>query len=497
MFKIISYFTILFLISSNVFADGTEPDGSGTEKDPYQVETLDNLLWISTNNISWDKHFIQTTDIDASDTQNWNNGEGFSPIGIYPDDPFTGSYDGEEHITNYLHIVLPETDYIGFFAFTNDASISNLGLENIDVTGHQGVGGLVGWNDNSRISNCYSTGSIIGYQEVGGLVGYSHFSTTMYSYSTGSVSGDGAVGGLVGFSNDASTISNCYSMSSVSGNNGVGGLVGMNIYSIISNSYSNCSITGHNSVGGMVGENYESCILNCYCNGSVTEGNGSVGGLVGWNNSCSIINCYSTTSVVGNGSVGGLIGSIDYPDVQNSFWDIQTSGQTTSAGGTGKTTAEMQDVATYTSLATVGLEEPWDFVGNPYDDIGYEDFWDIGEGVNNGYPYFANQIVGIDDGIVNNNSKTAILFGNYPNPFNSTTTIEFAIQNSAKVELVIYNNKGQKIKTLINERCGKGHHSFTWNGNDGSGHPVSSGFYMYGLEVDGKNEAIKKCLLLK
>jgi len=490
---------VIFIYSVYLYADRTEPVGSGTEADPYQVEILDNLLWVSTNSNSWDKHFIQTTDIDASDTQNWNNGEGFSPIGIYSENPFTGSYDGAEHIIDNLYINLPDNDCIGFFGYPEVSTISNLGLENINVTGNQGVGGFAGWNETSLISNCYATGYITGNQEVGGLVGYNHFSTIIFSYTVISVTGNGnnSVGGLVGFNNDASTIVNCYSISSLSGNDDIGGIAGMNIYSAILNSFSDCNITGNDCLGGLVGDCYESFISNSYSKGSVIEGNSKVGGLVGINISCPIMNSYSTSYVNGNNNVGGLIGYISYPNVENSFWDIQTSGQTTSAGGTGKTTAEMQDVATYTSLATVGLEEPWDFVGNPFDDIGNEDFWDIEEGFNNGYPYFANPLVGIDDEIINNNSKTTKLFENYPNPFNPTTTFKFSIQNDSKVYLTIYNIKGQKIKTLANNDFTKGSHSIIWNGDDDSGNSISSGIYLYKLNVNGKTEAFKKCLLLK
>jgi hypothetical protein len=74
--------------------------------------------------------------------------------------------------------------------------------------------------------------------------------------------------------------------------------------------------------------------------------------------------------------------------VSNSFWDIETSGLKTSDGGTGKTTAEMKNVRTYTDLTwSKGLESPWDFVGNPYNDKGNEDVWDIKPNINDGYPY--------------------------------------------------------------------------------------------------------------
>jgi len=490
-----SLFIVLF-ISTILFADGVQPEGSGTETDPYQVETLDNLLWISTNNISWDKHFIQTSDIDASDTQNWNNGEGFSPIGIYSDNPFTGSYNGAEHIIDNLYINLPNNDYIGFFGYPEVSTISNLGLENINVTGNQGVGGFAGWNETSLISNCYVTGYITGDQEVGGLVGYNHYSTISFSYTEVNVTGNGnnSVGGLVGFNNDASTIMNCYSISSLSGNDDIGGIAGMNIYSTISHSFSDCIITGNDCLGGLVGDCYESYISNSYSKGSVITGNSKVGGLVGINISCPIINSYSTSCIVGNNEVGGLIGYIDYPNVQNSFWDIQTSGQTTSAGGTGKTTAEMQNVATYTSLETIGLDFPWDFIGNPFDDTANEDYWNIDSGINNSYPYFVNPFVNND-----NNEIPEIIqkLSNFPNPFNPSTTIKFSLLNDSYIKLSIFNIKGQIIKTLTNNEFTKGDHSIMWNGDDDNNKPVSTGIYFYKLLVNGETVSVKKCLMLK
>lgn len=86
---------------------------------------------------------------------------------------------------------------------------------------------------------------------------------------------------------------------------------------------------------------------------------------------------------------------------------------------------------------------------------------------------------------------------NYPNPFNPTTTIEFSINNHSKVELTIYNIKGQKIKTLANEHFSKGSNAVIWDGDDENNKPVSSGIYYYKLNVNGKTETVKKCLLLK
>jgi len=100
---------------------------------------------------------------------------------------------------------------------------------------------------------------------------------------------------------------------------------------------------------------------------------------------------------------------------------------------------------------------------------------------------------------VHNNeiSSTLNSLMNYPNPFNPSTTIEFAIQNDSNVELSIFNTKGQNIKTLIQNELTKGQHSILWKGDDEFGKQVSSGIYYYKLYVNGKNEAVKKCLLLK
>jgi hypothetical protein len=79
---------------------------------------------------------------------------------------------------------------------------------------------------------------------------------------------------------------------------------------------------------------------------------------------------YSTGSVAGNYSVGGLVGYASHGTVSNSFWDTQTSGQATSDGGTGKTTIEMHDIATFSgwrmiAVADLGTRDPsytWNIV---------------------------------------------------------------------------------------------------------------------------------------
>jgi len=141
--------------------------------------------------------------------------------------------------------------------------------------------------------------------------------------------GDQHVGALVGL-NEGGTVSNSYSTGSVTGPDDVGGLVGWNT-GAVSNSYSTCNVTGGNDVGGLVGDNWGT-VSNSYASGNVSGDTWSCGGLVG---------------------CGG-------DAVSNSFWDMETSGQSNSDAGTGKTTAEMQDIATFNDTETEGLDEPWD-----------------------------------------------------------------------------------------------------------------------------------------
>ena len=233
-----------------------------------------------------------------------NGGRGWEPIGT-PDDGFTGIFNGQGYEIRDLFINRPDEDYVGLFAhiswiryIDNVGVVENVGLVNAEVSGSAEVGALVGHN--------------------AGIVNN--------SYSSGSATGDSRVGGLVGW-NQAT----------------------------LSNSYSNCSVTGDSRVGGLTGDNwyYRGTVSNSYSSGSVT-GSTRVGGLVGINYYGSVTDSYSIGSVTGSSQVGGLVG-YDKGTINNSFWDIQTSRQSTSAGGTGKTTAEMKSITTFSGTG-------WDIV---------------------------------------------------------------------------------------------------------------------------------------
>ena len=88
------------------------------------------------------------------------------------------------------------------------------------------------------------------------------------------------------------------------------------------------------------------------------------------------------------------------------------------------------------------------------------------------------------------------LFGNYPNPFNPTTTIFFRLSERSKVVLEIFNIKGQKIRTLLNEDRSKGEHRIIWDGKDNNGKKVVSGIYSYRIKSKNIN-VTRKMVLIK
>jgi hypothetical protein len=325
-------------------------------------------------------HYLLMNDID-SNTAGYvelvssaaNEGKGWQPIGTF-DNPFTGSFDGQGYEISDMFISRPDESLVGLFAALDVGGvIQDIKVVYANVAGDWAVGGLVGenWGD---VHNSYSDGTVIGVDCVGGLVG-GNAAGVSNSYSAANVAGHWDVGGLVGCSDSRGSVSNSYSVGDVNGEWAVGGLVGGNLGGIVTKSYSNGSVNGDDYVGGLVGDN-QGTVSNSYSNGSVT-GEWYVGGLVGDNDFLGIVsNSYATASVTGYSFIGGLVGA-NWGTVNNSFWDINTSSMNESDGGTGKTTAVMQDVATFTNMTTEGLDNPWNIIAVAPDETNNAFIWNI------------------------------------------------------------------------------------------------------------------------
>ncbi|WP_208299859.1 MBG domain-containing protein [Azorhizobium sp. AG788] len=194
-------------------------------------------------------------DIDASATASWNSGAGFVPVGVFGT-AFSGTLAGLGHFIDGLTVNRPGTSQIGLFGYTNSATVRDLTLSNVSISGSSRVGGLVGWADTSNFSNVHVTGTIAATQEAGGVAGWFVDSTLSNASSAASVtvSANGA-GGLVGYALYSGTISDSYATGSVTGATYVGGLIGQT-FSVtpltLTNVYASGRVTGTNS-GGLLG----------------------------------------------------------------------------------------------------------------------------------------------------------------------------------------------------------------------------------------------------
>jgi len=242
----------------------------------------------------------------------------FAPIGNAAQ-PFTGRLEGNGYKISNLTIRRENETYVGLFGATSGARINSLTLEKIDVSGQKLVGTLVGYAANgTQLSEVLVIGNV---QSLGSHPDKSH------------------LGGLVGMLAENSHVQECMT-------------------DVVVQSAS------ANFVGGLIGEINESTIENSAANGSV-QAQHYAGGLVGYSEAGGITHSYAAGNVHALSLSGGLIGLSNNTPVKSSYWDITTSGQTYSAGGEGRNTAEMHRQHTYVD---------WDFTT----------IWAIDEGIS--YP---------------------------------------------------------------------------------------------------------------
>ena len=336
---------IVFVIVGLCVNTAAALPGSGTEADPWRIESLSDFDEFAADPNYWDGYTHLETDINLA-------GLSYSTAVIAPDTinsnwvfdgtAFTGVFDGNGHKVTNLTIddEGAGNDYLGLFGYIGeDGEVRNLGLEGGSVSGNDCVGGLMGSNS-GIVSDCYSTGSVSGTRYVGGLMGR-NVGSVSNCYSIGDVNGVSAVGGLVGQNGyfmlgpppeptieedveGLGYIFNSYSTGSVQGTFRVGGLVGDNQFGDVFISYSTGDVSGTEwTVGGLVGYN-GGIVSNCCSAGDVSGTGRGVGGLVG-NNDGDVSNCYSTGSVSGDTKVGGLVG-LNYGSVSNCYSTCDVNG---------------------------------------------------------------------------------------------------------------------------------------------------------------------------
>ncbi|MEX0594937.1 MAG: hypothetical protein WD512_00420, partial [Candidatus Paceibacterota bacterium] len=232
MFKKLIFIVLISTFSFSVHAQFA--GGSGTEEDPYLIESKFDLKYLSENSGLWSKDFKQISDIYFSTEDFSANGEfyydgkGFLPIANLYAEAFSGTYNGNGKIIDSLYInrnSSGDNSDGGLFGFIKYSDIKNLSLTNVNIKGRSSVGALASGSHLSEINNVYVTGEIeieSGY--IGGLIGATEWTTITHSSCDCIVISNASsdAGGIVGWLLDASKIQFTYSTGKVSGST-VGG----------------------------------------------------------------------------------------------------------------------------------------------------------------------------------------------------------------------------------------------------------------------------------
>ena len=519
---------MLIIISINLFAQTeTMPSGSGTANDPYQIDSLANLYWITQDTSSWGSYFLQTADIDASPTSTWfyyNAGgssyyyKGFPPIGNSYTKSFSGTYDGGGHTITGLYSYLSD-HYEGLFGKCMGATIKNVRLINVNFKSDNTAGGVAGYLQQGSMSNC----SVIGGTVYGGA-----------SFSP--------VGSLVGQSRLGSLIDQCFSINVdvLAGNSGefigaVGDGSNPSSTTIVSNCYC-IDTTKVENTPGFVCDNWGT-VKNCF---TVYGDNGGFGPFY-YSNSGTITNCFYNEQTANDTSQSSGITTAQMKSDStyiNAGWDPNiwymdnniNSGYPYLAWQNSGGTPLPVELSTFTAkILSNKVELQWQ-TATEVNNYGFEiqrtiqnsklniqNWNDIGfvKGCGNSnspknYSFIDdNPPVGTveyrlkqidNDGSFKYSSTVEASFmkpdnfalaQNYPNPFNPTTTIQYTIPNAEHVTIKVYDELGREITTLVNENKEAGHYIVTFNGSS-----LASGIYYYRI-VAGNFDEVKKLQLLK
>jgi len=405
----------LFLGSATETEDEYEPSvstdypllyGTDDQADPQlqhliPVSTPEELQNMNTNRTG---HYYLTNDIDASDTINWNSGDGFTPIGEYTTyasyaelaNRFRGTFDGCGYTISNLYINLSTGWNSSLFGcISQGCKIANVTLENVNITGDdyfcgalvsQAMGTGESGLDDILIQNCHASGTITsgtGMGYFGGLIGHitrmtGESSGTVYVYDcSSSVELDMSNattynyrGGFIGYC-IRGVIKNCYATGNLndgdSGDEEIGGFGGRISYSDVSFCYATGNVEGIGSIGGgfagRIGDG--TTVDSCYATGDIS-GDLTLGGFGGQIEpgdvikvDCYITDCYAWGNVVATGSIaGGFAGAsaVTGANYGNCYCIGTVTGTSTSVGGfIGDGHASTGEEACYWDTETSGL----------------------------------------------------------------------------------------------------------------------------------------------
>ncbi|MBT4762681.1 MAG: hypothetical protein HOO06_13370 [Bdellovibrionaceae bacterium] len=294
--------------------------GAGTSDNPYKICFKEQLTHLAANcgavGTSCSQNYLLMNNVDL------NNDVAMTPIGDAIN-PFTGTFDGQNHSIYRLYLNNPTTGDQGLFGVTQgvDSYISNLNLVDVNITGQGNVGSLVGRGRSTQFNNITASGKVIGNGDgVGGLIG----TATRYNISDSTE---------IKNSNVSVTVETVGTFEFTGGFIGSAG--GSDYTLIINNCHATGSVTGRRNVGGFIGGFHGTKIINSSSSGTVSASYENAGGFIGRTeiSTAVITRSYSRSNVTGTSKVGGFIGTIRFGTISNSFATGSATATSGTAGG--------------------------------------------------------------------------------------------------------------------------------------------------------------------
>ena len=330
------------------FAEGK---GSGTEADPYIIESIDD----------WDAlHYMVKRDDKPVRSGNFvlkNDIIAVNPIGQWISNSdmtkaFQGTFDGNGNTLN-LYLAGGYSNNAAF-NFTNGATIKNLTVKGY-VKGNSGAAGIVSHAENTTVENCKNYADIDGTDYVAGIVGWAKETTVSNCENYGDITAtNNNAGGIIGRGYDV-TVTNCQNSADVTGNTNIGGIVGR----LTSGSFNTCenygNISGNQKTGGIIGcLDGEVSLINCLSCGEIKATDKYAGGIIGSEGDeaayqqsapkALVKNCHTFGAVSANSDAGSITGhSVSDSNYEQCFYDKEKA--VGNSLGTGLSTNAMHGIA--------------------------------------------------------------------------------------------------------------------------------------------------------
>ena len=292
--------------------------GSGTEADPYKIESTDDwdaLYYAVKGGNTFDKNYIKLE----------NDIVAVNPIGQWISNTdktkaFQGTFDGNAHTVS-LYLSNGESNNAAF-NFTNGATIKNLTVKGY-VKGNSGAAGIISHAENTTVENCKNYADIDGTDYAAGIVGWAKETDIKNCENYGTITATNNNAGAICGKSDTLDFARCVNYGNVTGKNNVAGICGRSTDSNYSLCENRGNITANANAGGIVGYTDDTAeILNCLSTGDIAAKQ-YAGGIIGYEQDAVILgNCHVFGSVSANSNAAAITGnSASGSDYKCCFYD--------------------------------------------------------------------------------------------------------------------------------------------------------------------------------